>query len=146
MKPLLSLIFLLATFHSSLSQATPEQLTATFFKTFEKEGSSVALDQLYATNPWMSRSTDGITKLKSQVEDLNEDFVGKYHGYEKITKKALGSSYMLLSYMVKYDRQPIRFIFHYYKPKDHWVLYSFKFDASIDDELEEAAKIYFQEW
>jgi len=91
----------------------------------------------------MERATDAITKIKSQLEGLNEDYVGKYYGYELIVEKKLGESYILLSYLVKFDRQPIRYTFQFYKPKDKWSIYSFQFDGSIDDEIEEAAKIYF---
>ncbi|ETN94757.1 hypothetical protein SAMN04487906_1501 [Zhouia amylolytica] len=128
----------------STAQQSPQEITFNFFETYKNKGASMALDQLYSTNPWMSRSTDAITNVKSQLEGLNEDYVGKYHGYEKLNEKLLGTSYMLLSYMVKFDRQPIRFIFHYYKPKDKWVIYLFKFDAAIDDEMNEAAKLYYE--
>jgi hypothetical protein len=44
--------------------------------------------------------------------------------------------------MIKYDRQPIRFIFKLNKPNDKWILFSLKIDDSLDDEIEQAAKIY----
>jgi hypothetical protein len=50
---------------------------------------------------------------------------------------------MLYSYLVKYDRQPLRFIFKFYKPNDKWVLYSYALDDSLDDEIQEAAKLYY---
>ena len=45
--------------------------------------------------------------------------------------------------MVKYDRQPMRFTFKLYKPNDKWILFSFKIDVDLDDELEQAAKLYY---
>ncbi len=50
---------------------------------------------------------------------------------------------MLYSYLVKYDRQPLRFIFKFYKLNDKWVLYSYALDDSLDDEIQEAAKLYY---
>ena len=82
-------------------------------------------------------------KLKNQMEGLTEDFIGKYYGFELIAEKKITDSYILLSYLVKYDRQPLRFTFQYYKPNDEWRLYSFEYDGNLDAELEESAKIYF---
>ncbi|WP_224485125.1 hypothetical protein [Robertkochia aurantiaca] len=145
MKKASFLLLVLISSQFSFSQLSPQEITFNFFETYKAKGASTALEDLYETNPWMSRSADAITNLKSQLEGLNKDYVGAYHGYEKITEKTLGNSYMLLSFMVKYDRQPIRFIFHYYKPKDKWVIYAFKFDANIDEELDESAKVYYQD-
>lgn len=33
-------------------------------------------------------------------------------------------------------RTPIRFTFEFYKPKDSWVVYSFKYDDAFDDDVE----------
>jgi hypothetical protein len=93
------------------SQKSPKEIVDQFFVEFENKGSSVALDNLYKPNSWISRNTDAVTQLKSQISGLNEDYVGKYYGYELILEKRLADSYILMSYMVKYDRQPIRFTF-----------------------------------
>lgn len=126
-----------------VAQNTPKEMATKFFVDYKSEGASKALDKLYSSNKWMERVTDGITNLKSQLEGLNEDYVGKYYGYELIGEKKLAESYVLLSYLVKFDRQPIRYTFQFYKPDETWVLYSFKFDANIDNEIEESAKLYY---
>lgn len=51
------------------------------------------------------------------------DYIGKYYGYEIITTKKFSESFELHSYLVKSDRQPIRFIFKFYKPNDKWVFF-----------------------
>lgn len=123
------------------AQDNPEDITQTFFQDFESLGSSVALDRLYSTNPWMQRSTEAIANLKERIAGLTEDFVGKCHGYELITKKQLTESFILYSFLAKYDRQPIRFTFQVYRPADTWRIYSFKYDSNLDTELEEAARV-----
>jgi len=128
---------------SVFSQEKPTEIVETFFKNYQKESISIALDNLYKSNKWITRNTDAITNLKSQMEGFNVDYVGNYQGHELIVEKRLTESYLLLSYMVKFDRQPIRYTFQFYKPKDKWIIYSFKFDANIDDEIEEAAKLYY---
>ncbi len=129
--------------HSGIAQRSPKEIVDQFFTDYKTVGSSMALDNLYKTNKWMDRATDAITNLKSQLEGLNEDYVGEYYGYELIVEKKLSQSYILLSYLVKFDRQPIRYTFQFYKPNDKWSLYSFKYDGSIDAEIEEAAKLYY---
>jgi len=125
------------------AQSTPTEIADTFFKDYVKSGSSIALDNLYSTNKWMTRSADAIVNLKSQMEGLNDDYVGKYYGYELIVEKRLTESFVLLSYLVKYDRQPLRFTFQFYKPNDAWMIFSFQYDGNMDEEIEEAAKLYY---
>lgn len=124
------------------SQNSPEEIVERFFMEFESKGSSVALDNLYKPNKWITRNADAIVQLKSQMEGLNEDYVGKYYGYETILEKKLADSFILISYLVKYDRQPIRFTFQFYKPNKEWIIHSFKYDGDIGAEIEETAKLY----
>ena len=140
------IIFLLLTVMLGFNveaQTKPEEFVKTFFENFENEGASVALNKLYSTNDWIKRNEDAITNLKSQLEGLNKDFVGEYYGYELLVEKKSSESYVLLSYLVKYDRQPVRFIFKFYKPNKDWKIYGFKFDGDIGAEVEEAAKLYY---
>jgi len=122
--------------------AGPEELINTFFQEYTKNPSK-AVEEIYATNPWTTRIKDGVESMKNQVSKYSVDFVGKYYGYELIAKKQFSESFILYSYMVKYDRQPMRFIFKLYKPNDKWTLYSFAIDANLDDEIEQAAKLYY---
>ena len=138
----LGLILTLSSFNLK-AQDNPEIIIQDFFKNYESNGAGIAVDNLYATNPWTSRIQDAINNVKTQFERFNEDLVGKYHGYEKLTTKKLGESYALYSYFIKFDRQFLRLTFQFYKPDNEWRLASFKFDDSFDDEIEEAAKLYY---
>lgn len=141
-----TLLILVICSGSIIAQKTPKDHIKEFFERYKNESISIAIDSLYATNKWVSKSSDMIIQLKSKmVMDLeNEDYIGKMHGYEPIVMKYLGDSYKLYSYLVKYDRQPIRFTFHFYKPNDKWLLYSFKYDGELSSEIEEAAKAYYE--
>ena len=127
---------------NTFAQQGSEDIINTFFKEYTKNPSK-AVENIYATNPWTARIKDGIETMKNEVNKFTMDYVGSYYGYELITKKQLSESFVLYSYMVKYDRQPIRFLFTVYKANDKWCLYSFKIDSELDDELEQAAKIYY---
>ncbi|WP_452231243.1 MULTISPECIES: hypothetical protein [unclassified Lacinutrix] len=141
MKKVLLIIMFFVSF-STVAQGDPTEVVELFFKEFKEKGSSVAIDNLYKPNKWISKSADAIIQLKSQLQGLNEDYVGKYYGKELILEKKLADSYILMSYLVKYDRQPIRFTFQFYKPNDTWMIHSFKFDGNLDTEIEESAKLY----
>ena len=140
-KTLLITLFSILSF-STFGQSHPEEIIKKFFDTYGKN-SNKAIDELYATNPWTSRLKDGIENMKKEVNGYTVDYVGKYYGYESITKKQLSESFVLYSYLIRYDRQPMRFTFEFYKPNDKWTLFSFKIDTDLDDEIEQAAKLYY---
>lgn len=138
-------ILLMLTSLNVFCQKNPKEKVEKFFTEYQQEGASTAVDNLYKTNEWMSRAADAITDLKNKMEGLNKDFVGEFYGYELLVEKKLGDSFVLLSYLGKYDRQPIRFTFEFYKPDEEWKIFGLKFDADLDNEIEEAAKIYYHD-
>ena len=140
MKKLL-IVLLISTSGSLFAQSSPQDLIDTFFATYEKDAGK-AVKELYGSNKWTERVKDDIDKVIGTVNGFTESYMGKYYGYEIITKKKFAESFELYSYLIKYDRQPIRFIFKFYKPNDNWVLYSYALDDSLDDEIQEAAKLY----
>lgn len=120
----------------------PNEIINTFFFEFEKSGSDVALDYIFSTNYWMEEySKDAISNIKVDLKSFI-NLVGDYYSFEFITEKSIGHSFRLYSYLVKYDRQPIRFVFIFYKPNDKWMIYNFKYDIEIAEELEDAARAY----
>ncbi|TYA71359.1 hypothetical protein [Seonamhaeicola marinus] len=139
MKNLLILILLCSSLNIS-SQSTPKELLDSFFSTYA-ESPEKAVRDLYATNKWTKVKKDNIEKVVQTINSLTEDFMGKYYGNELIITKKLSQSFALYSYMIKYDRQPLRFIFKFYKPNDKWMLFAFSFDDDLDDEIKEAAKL-----
>ncbi|MGB7784580.1 MAG: hypothetical protein WBL27_00635 [Salinimicrobium sp.] len=141
MKKLLLVLFLSVS-GNLLAQSGPENLIEDFFTTYKKDAGQ-ALRDIYATNAWTNRIKDDIDKMVGAVNGFTESSMGEYYGYELITTKKFSESFVLYSYLVKYDRQPIRFIFKFYKPDDKWKLYSFSFDDNVDDEIQEAAKLYY---
>ncbi|RSK39856.1 hypothetical protein [Mangrovimonas spongiae] len=141
MKQLL-VILLLITSGNLFSQSNPESLINTFFETYEKDAGKAVKD-LYATNKWTERIKDDIDKIIGTVNGFTENYMGKYYGYEVITSKKFSESLVLYSYLIKYERQPLRFIFKFYKPNNKWVLYSYAIDDDLDIEIQEAAKLYY---
>lgn len=141
MKKLFVVFFTLSCTLMTSAQTSPEKLIIDFFKEYPKNPGK-SLESLYATNTWASRNQDAIEQLKGEVNKLTVDYVGKYYGYELITKKQFSESFIVYSYMIKYDRQPLRFLFKFYKANETWSLFSFSMDANLDVEIEEATKLY----
>lgn len=140
-RSILITVFILSVFNV-LGQDKGEDIINIFFKQYETNPTK-AVEDIFNTSPYNGRMRDGIDNIKNELSKLTIDYVGKYYGHELIVKKQLSGSFVLYSYLIKYDRQPLRFIFKMYKPNDKWMLYSFKYDSNLDDELEQAAKLYY---
>ncbi len=136
---LLGLLFLSM---SVYAQKTPQDLINDFFSSYEKDPGK-AVKEMYKTNVWMERIKDDIDNIANKLDGFTIDYIGKYYGYELITSQKFSESFVLYSYLVKYDRQPLRFTFKFYKPNDTWVLYGFQYDDTFSTEIEEASKINY---
>ena len=53
---------------------------------------------------------------------------GESLGYEFISEEVLGSSLARITYIHKFDKHPMRWMFFAYKGKSGWVINTFKFD------------------
>ncbi|MBB6681202.1 hypothetical protein H4O20_07070 [Aequorivita sp. 609] len=138
MKKTILLLSLLLLTSIMFAQNSTDELTSNFFEKY-KSNTDEAFDYIFGTNKWMGENKDGTEKVKFQLREY-ANLMGEYIGFEKLTEKSLGESLKVSVYLVKYDRQPLRFIFKYYKGKKDWMLYNLKFDEDIDDELEEIMK------
>ena len=120
-------------------QQTPADISKKFFELYATKPMD-AVDQLFADVKKNKQVNDDITAIKKNLK-VTIDQDGDYYGYEPITEKNVGTTLKLLSYMVKYDKQPVRFVFIYYKPKDVWKIYTFQFNTNLDEELTNAAGV-----
>lgn len=123
------------------AQNDPQKIIDEFFTLYKNKGSDTSLDYLFGTNKWMDNSKDQIEGVKLKLNGTLKQ-LGNYYGYDLITKKSLGDRYWLYTFMIRYDRQPVRFSLLLYKPNEEWRLMNFSFDDNMDDELSEAAKAY----
>lgn len=119
----------------------PNELIRQFFDVYDQGKPDEAIELLYSTNSeeWLAQIRESIDNVKAKFKDLPQ-IVGKYYGYEKLNEEQLGSCFRTIIYLVKYDRQPIRFTFQYYKPTDNWRLYGFSYDDDLLDDHEELIK------
>jgi hypothetical protein len=66
--------------------------------------------------------------------------VGDFHGYELLASDEVGNCYKIYIYVAKFDRQPIRIQFDFYKPEDKWIVQGFTYDYDLDDDFESVVK------
>ena len=134
-------VFIFNCKNNACGQSSPDDLIKNFFAKFEKEKPDSAIDGIYATNKFNIGLKTEIKNMESKLAESIVPF-GKYQGNEFIVKKSVGESFVIYSYLIKYEREPIRFLFVFYKPKNDWLLYSFSYDSKLEDELKEASKAY----
>jgi len=120
---------------------TPQQIIETFFDLYINQNPTEAIDYIFSTNPWMEQSKHQIENVKSTLNSTLE-IIGDYAGHSLITKNNIDSYLTLYTFMVRYDRQPLRFTMLFYRPINEWRLQNFSFDDKLDEELEEASKLY----
>lgn len=126
---------------SSSAQNEPQKMIDEFFNLYKNKNADAALDYIFGTNKWMDESKNDIESVKFKLNSTIKQ-LGDYQGFNTITKKTLGEHLVLYTYMVRYDRQPLRFSMLFYKPNDQWRLMNLSYDYNLGDELEEAAKAF----
>ena len=133
--PVIILALIIVPF-SGMAQVTTKEISDNFFSIYAKDPFK-AIDYAFSTNKWMETKVEGISELKNKLKKLT-DVCGDYYGYEQISEKTAGSSISAVSFIVKYDRQPFRFIFFFYKVKDTWRVNNFSYDEDIGKDLKES--------
>ncbi|WP_345212385.1 hypothetical protein [Mucilaginibacter gynuensis] len=109
-----------------------------FFKAYGKESTNAAVMGLFKTNKLVDSTK--LVDLVSKI-DAERALLGDYHGKELIVQKKASGSLVLYSYLVKHEKQPVRFTFMFYKPKNEWMIYRLYFDDQVETELQDSAKL-----
>lgn len=109
---------------------------------FTKSGNSdKALDYIFSTNKYAKESEKSINELKRNLSNAINAY-GPFIDFELLSKKTAGNSLVLYTFIARHDRTPLTFRIFLYKPKDYWQLQNITFDNKIDEELDEASKLY----
>ena len=137
---LVTLLVNLFTLCCSDGQKSFHPIINDFFQVYENEGVEIAIDNLFSKSKWLTQNQEQINTLKQDLTNIEKQ-LGEYHGYESIAKKTLNNNLELHTILVKYDRQPIRFVFILYNPDGNWRVQNFHYDSKLIDELENSAKI-----
>jgi hypothetical protein len=122
------------------TDSTPEKMVENFFQICKLGNTDEAFDLLWSTNLWAERKKDAAQKLKTQLRNLTE-MVGPLRDTELLTKREMGTRLVYLSYLAAFDRQPIRFEFHFDRPSQRWGVLNIAFDDDMDEDLRRAGRI-----
>jgi hypothetical protein len=141
MKAILLTFLLISIFNFSYSQPTPENITKKFFEIYHQDDTGKALDFLFSYSPYVKDIQDVIDEVKQKLK-TTVNKIGKYYGFDLLTKRSAGPNVIMLTYLVRHDREPLTFNIMFYKPNDAWQMQNFKYGNTTDDELEEASKAY----
>jgi hypothetical protein len=122
-----------------LPAQTPQEIINSFFSIYQKNEPVKALDDLYSHAPWLIGKNENIENLKVKFAELkNRD--GEYYGHELLNEKNVKNTFMVFTYLVKYENTPLLFIFQFYKPNKDWIVYSFSYDYNFVGDLEKKVK------
>ncbi len=121
-----------------IAQATTKEITDNFFLLFQKTPDK-AIEYAFSTNKWMEQKPEVVTQVKTQLKGLT-DMLGDCYGYDLISDNSITENLREIKYLIRYDREPLRFTFLLYKPKDKWEVLNFSFNENMDKEIEEAEK------
>ena len=117
------------------AQTDHRDITDEFFKLYAIDPMQ-AFDYAFSTNKWMERNQDAVENLKNQFGNLLP-LIGNYRGYELLVEKNIGENLKMASFMARYDRQPIRLTFVFYRPHKTWQVQNLKYDDRLTNEIEE---------
>jgi hypothetical protein len=67
--------------------------------------------------------------------------MGEFIGQEELKSKKVGGRFRIVSYLVYYQRDPVRFTFELYKNNQGWEISDFVFDTQFEQEIEDAMKL-----
>ena len=137
MKSIILLLSLTVSFN--LFAADYQQEINKFFELYKKDKIEEAVDSIYSTNEYVTAIPDQIKNVKTQLNAL-KGLVGQVHHIGKLDTFLVGESFVYVTYLATYDRQPVRYEFQFFKVKDGWRIYSFAFDDDLSEIQNQARK------
>jgi len=131
---------LISTLSLAQKQDDGQVILDKFFEFYDTRGYEYAVRYLWSTNKWIPAGGDVMDNIIQQLSK-KVDVMGDFIGQEQIRSRTLGSRIRIVSYLVYYERDPIRFTFVLYKNNEGWEISNFEFDTKFEKELEESMKL-----
>lgn len=115
------------------------EYTEAFFQNLAQNQSEQALNNLFQTNPWISRNLDQLNNLRSQLSGLSS-MAGSYLGFRVLVNQVFDDFYAMQYCLAIYDRQPVIFEFQYYCPRDEWRIQNFNVSFDFPQDVSQLTK------
>ena len=133
----IALSFLFSCNPAPHSNPETEKIVNDFFDTY-RNSPKKAIVTLLAKNRWITN--EDTNKLVVQLDELLGQ-IGKFQGQELIRQDSYGKNILQYVYIAKYERQPLKFIFRFYRPNDAWDFHSFNYEVDFMNALDEISDI-----
>lgn len=117
-----------------------QELIVKFFELYKTKGYDAAVRYSWSTNKWIPASPDDMSKIILSLGKV-VDNMGEFLGQEELKSKKVGSRFRIVSYLVYYQRDPVRFTFELYRNNQSWEISDFVFDTQFEQEIEESMKL-----
>ncbi len=136
MKKISGIIFLAGIMFISLdricAQQIPDEINNMFFKILEDKSPEKAFNYLYDDNRALEHNKDIINANKTGFINLTKQF-GDYFGFEQLNKEETGKSIAKYTFLLKYEKSPVKVAFTYYKPNDKWKVLEVFYSVQVED-------------
>lgn len=130
------------------NQETPDPFYAAsvqsiegFLKKLQTGDADEALQSLLRQNPNIDIQDSSVIQLRKSFIEINQ-FSGRLVDAKMITSRVLSGRVAIFSYLASFEKRFYRFLFLYYNNGANVRIYKFKFDDSIDLELEESLRLF----
>jgi len=133
MKSILTVVAMVFGITAIHAQNTPDALMDQFVNEF-RDSSTLAVRNAFNTNPWIQENSEEVDNLVTQIEEVLK-YLGDYLDAERIEKIQLSDRLVVYTYLMNYERQPVRYIFELYKSKNNWMFYNIQYNLSFSEEM-----------
>ena len=108
----------------------PKQRADAFLESIIKGDISDAYDRLFEGSTLPADKPQDVVALKQQTQ-VGLPLYGKTLGYELVKEEKFGESLVRLSYLLKSEKGPTVWVFHFYRPEDSWILAGVNFTDQL---------------
>ena len=117
-----------------------QEIIDKFFDLYKTRGYEYAVRYSWATNRWIPAGGEAVDNV---IITLGKKLggMGEYIGQDKLRDNQVSSRFRVVSYLVYYERDPVRFTFSLYRNSQGWEVSNFQFDSDFEDEAEASLKL-----
>ena len=113
-----------------------QELSQKVVSLFEKNKISESFEQLTLYWPLPKNEIESLEEKTMKYMNIIEERLGKPIGILKVKNETISDIALRETYLIRYEYTAIRIIFTYYKNNNGWLVNSFKWDDSFNEEFE----------
>jgi hypothetical protein len=110
-------------------EADPDVLAQAFLTQIQSGAVEQAFDVLFKGSPIAEQGQQYLI-LKSQAQ-VTLPVMGRALGFERLDENRVGTSVVVLKYLMKHEKDAMAWTFVFYRPRDRWIVTAIKFVPTI---------------